>query len=277
MATVNDRDVRAPLSYALEESAHWRDLKAEEYSEDTRNARCAAALHAAAEYVLNVDESAGLERLAELNEACADSGIELIGEGSFRGEASQRLVSRYFFDNHPGEPDEGFHEELLRGLYDAACDDLRHLVRDYSDVWQGSSIDRLLGSDHIESAGDPINDDDRRAVGEVVSSAARVTGRIAQLQQVAAALSTLAATAQTEAGEGGRLPIHEDLRLRLVRKQLAISIAALRALGGPTIAAAEKLVDEPPEFKAATVSGVLDGLDEITHALEQETEAGGVG
>lgn len=80
--------------------------------------------------------------------------------------------------------------------------------------------------------------------------------QIADLELVVEARTLL------QSGQASRMP--------LVRKQLAISLTALRALGGPTIEAAAKLVAEPPLFEAKVLSGVLNGLDEVDRALEGE-------
>jgi hypothetical protein len=53
-----------------------------------------------------------------------------------------------------------------------------------------------------------------------------------------------------------------------VRKRLQIATTALAALGGPELEAARKLVSEPPQFKAATISAVLSALDEVNAELE---------
>jgi hypothetical protein len=100
-----------------------------------------------------------------------------------------------------------------------------------------------------------------------------LVARVEQLQRIAAALALVASTAQWEANNGRLPPYGKRTNMPLVLKQLSVSLTALRALGGPTIDAAQSLVARPPLFEDQAISQVLSGLDEVDHALETEASS----
>jgi hypothetical protein len=73
------------LSDVFRNTARWRELKAEEYPEDERNAQSAAALHSLAEYVAHEDAA---DLVAALEPFVYDGP-------SLGGEQTSRVVSRY--------------------------------------------------------------------------------------------------------------------------------------------------------------------------------------
>jgi hypothetical protein len=95
---------REMISSYLREQADWRELKAEQYPEDQRNAQCAAGLRDLADHVDGLAEDD--ERIVVLSVA--------IPEGSDRfspGEEASRLISRYRF-SRPYEDPDSFLEHL---------------------------------------------------------------------------------------------------------------------------------------------------------------------
>jgi hypothetical protein len=148
-------EARAWLASALEQSASWREEKAEEYPEDRRNGRAATALRGAAYYVRAAQASAGVQRIAELIHDSAASGIDLPGpkcEFGLPGTESERVAARYFFDHYGGSWNNESHEELLEDLYRAMLRDLRDQevtptsplgVRLRSDDWVSESEGEL--------------------------------------------------------------------------------------------------------------------------------------
>jgi hypothetical protein len=254
MATINPhlhlQAVRTWLVDALNASAAWRELKAQDYPDDTRNHRAAAALRSAANHVQWTANSPGVERFVELDNACADSGMVLMVDGSLPGQESQRVATRYFFDNLPGNADLHTNERLMLDLYEASLLDLRE--------WSLSSdspLGRLLleGRPEVDS---PDGDTAERYDGRT---------RVEQLLNVAAKLDRLAEIAMQEADAEGRLA---GPRVPLARKQLQVSLTALRALGGPELDPVWKLIAEPPQFLTATRSAVHDALDAVNSELE---------
>lgn len=90
-------DLRALFVEYLRGQAHWRELKADEWPDDTRNLRCAQHLYAFAAHV---------ERLPETNEnlrllAAIQEPYNL--EVFTPREEAGRLVSRFGFDNGTGD------------------------------------------------------------------------------------------------------------------------------------------------------------------------------
>lgn len=134
------------IAASLQWTAQWREAKTEDYPDDARNPRAAQALHAAERYVrTKLQQSDGVNRMADLVQAASEAGIDLLAGGvnvaGLPGVDSQRVASRYFFDNTPGEPDDHTHEELLRDLYRASLRDLS----DYDwDVEGDSKLGRLV-------------------------------------------------------------------------------------------------------------------------------------
>lgn len=105
--------MRSTLSNYLSERAGWREEKAEQYPEDGRKARSAAALHSLAAYVDS----------AELN---ARTAIWFLGileyEGKMNfGQEGRRLVGRYGFDHKV--IDSTRHDAFLAELQQVAASD----------------------------------------------------------------------------------------------------------------------------------------------------------
>lgn len=90
--------LRDSLALAVENTAAWRAEKAEEYPEDRRNARSAAALRDLAAGVSELpDDSPSLRRLWDLQQ-------RLEGEPAL-AEAENLVLGRYGFDAPEPTPD----------------------------------------------------------------------------------------------------------------------------------------------------------------------------
>lgn len=99
------------LTFDIEESAHWRACKAEEFPEDDRNSRCSGALAKLSESMERIDHNHPLLiRLRRFEETAfeQDRHLELI-------ERRSSLIGRYGFDNpnDDGTNTEGFLQELI--------------------------------------------------------------------------------------------------------------------------------------------------------------------
>jgi GGDEF domain-containing protein len=101
------------------------------------------------------------------------------------------------------------------------------------------------------------------------SSSARRVRQVDQLLDVAETLTTLADAARIDDNGHGRLQgmPREPARIPLLLKELALKLAALRALDGPEIAAVSQLVDGSAPNISSLSSKVLSALDEVGTAL----------
>ena len=106
----NVRDYREQLVHSLEDSAEWRARKAEEYPNDERNGRSAAALDGAARDVAAIpDDDPRLRRLVRLYEA-GDAAV-----GDFL-EEERYIIARHGFTSDATQTT----DELLSALVSAA-------------------------------------------------------------------------------------------------------------------------------------------------------------
>lgn len=76
----------------LESQSGWRDGKAEEHSDDLRNARSADALASLATYVRDGEVDAGV--VVRIEQPSAEDGTDVLA----LGEQARRRVSHYGFD-----------------------------------------------------------------------------------------------------------------------------------------------------------------------------------
>jgi hypothetical protein len=246
-------EARAWLADQLDEAARFREEKAVEYPDDLRNRRAAGALHQAAYYVRGASESPRIRRLAALVDDCLASGIDLLSPG-FPGGESERIAVRYRFDRFGDAAGDTDHEGLIEDLYEAMLRDLRE-----QDITQGSPLARRL--DAVGLSTQPLAE----PVPEEL-----VWRRVAQAGELSRMLASLADAARQEADAGGRLPnFNQPARVPMLRRQLSIALKGFRALGGPQIVSAEKLVAEPPQFADGIVSGVISALEELAFAMDQ--------
>jgi len=111
---------RRVLAEHLRNQAAWRAGKADEYPEDARNARSAAALEALAEHVERLpDTDANLRLLAAVHESYASDVFSPSEEGA-------ALISRFGFDQE--EPRDRF-EQFLSQL--ASADTIEAVETDH--------------------------------------------------------------------------------------------------------------------------------------------------
>src|SRR5262245_18960586 len=128
------------LSEVLTSTHFWREEKAEEYPDDSRNSRSAEALWEAVMYVHSpLMRSKALPKFIVLYTTCLRSDIDLTAR-DFRGRESERVAAQYFFDRGTGAADDETREQLLGDLYEATLEDLQHY-----DVYPGSPLGHLLG------------------------------------------------------------------------------------------------------------------------------------
>jgi hypothetical protein len=262
------RETRLWLANALDKTADWRYAKAGEFQDDPRNVRSGAALRMAAYYLRGVEESPAVQRVAELVHDSAASDIDLVGpnySNGFPGPESERVAGRYCFDHFAGTPDAESHEELVADLY-------RALLRDVSERPHsaGSPLGRRIRADEVPV--DPVV----TTLGELreLLRDAWAQRRTAQLVEISQLLGVIADTARAEGDADGRLPaFNQPTRLPMLRRQLSIALKAYGGLGGSTINAAEKLVNEPPLFALDVVSGVISALDEVAFAMDHEASS----
>ncbi|MFZ0118113.1 MAG: hypothetical protein WAL99_01415 [Pseudonocardiaceae bacterium] len=94
-----DHEHRAALlADYLREQARWREIKAEEYPEDARNARSARALLDAAEYVAQLPDDD--QRLVRLDRACRYTELGIFAGGEEVGH----VVRLHHFHGPTGSP-----------------------------------------------------------------------------------------------------------------------------------------------------------------------------
>jgi hypothetical protein len=101
------------------------------------------------------------------------------------------------------------------------------------------------------------------------SADARRTRRIDQLLDVTGTLTMLADAARIDTRDTGTLQgrPRDGARIPLLLKELGIKLAALKALEGPEIAEAMKLIQETRPLAANISAKVLTALDEVGAAL----------
>lgn len=105
------------LSGYFRKQARWRELKAEDYPEDERNAQSARALHSLAEYVEHEDAAdlvAALERY-------------LFDDHALGGEETHRAVSLYGFHRSATTPVQ--HRKMLERLRESCERDAQSEAR----------------------------------------------------------------------------------------------------------------------------------------------------
>jgi hypothetical protein len=149
----------------LEEQAAWRQRKADEWPDDPRNARSAAALAAAATYVRQLDDShrqldllAGLD--AEL-EAWQHGGSLDAGTGALTvDEQASGTVARFCFDNEATTPGPRQFEWLLGQVVAGAAGSLRDEIEAGTSQPPGSLVELLA------ELGAPLWEDDEEEAEE---------------------------------------------------------------------------------------------------------------
>lgn len=245
MTTHPEADVREWLADALESKAQWREWKFEEYPDDHRNERAAAALRAAAAYARFAETSPPIALFVKLVAACEDVGWHVTASPDF-GEEAGRLASRYFFDNLPGSCDDRTHENLLAELYEAMLDELIGLDGDAIEIPSESALAQLLQSRRPSKvlARDPLTDlvDELREARRTEEHARR----LAQLQRVSDYVAMVRDVAYAEADENGSL---QSLGVQVgrpktfwnARKQLELSVAVYLAESGRQLPSCEEL------------------------------------
>jgi hypothetical protein len=126
----------AALADKLDQTAAWRREKAEQFPDDRRNGRCAAALTAAAEYLRS---GRGNRKLV--------GAIMLWDElDSWRGiEAPEEVISedvsgRFFFDNGTREPAEDDFDELITAMFRETLASWRESIESGIDQPPGSLV-----------------------------------------------------------------------------------------------------------------------------------------
>lgn len=108
--------IRETVVEYIEQQARWRESKAEEYPEDTRNQRAADGLHEMASYVRSLPLTD--ERLARIQRCNVDvegDGFDVLVHHPSR-EVTGWDLSRFRFHNGPPESIEDGLEELVRGI-----------------------------------------------------------------------------------------------------------------------------------------------------------------
>jgi GGDEF domain-containing protein len=138
--------------------------------------------------------------------------------------------------------------------------DRRRVPRPGSDRSEGAE-EQGGGSDSLQAI--------RAEIVEASSSARRVH-QVDQLLNVAETLTTLADAARIDDHGNGRLQgmPREPARIPLLLKELAVKLAALRALDGPEIGEATRLVEGPAPTISTLSVKVLSALDAVGAALE---------
>lgn len=130
-ATVRDQaeTYRGILADHLDETARWREDKPEQFPEDARNARSAAALTAAAEYLRSIEDPVGnlaVRRYAEFDDELSSwtsvDPVGLIDPGEVAG--------RFFFDNGQRQPTPHDFDALLLRVFDETLRSWREHIQD---------------------------------------------------------------------------------------------------------------------------------------------------
>jgi len=143
--------MREPLAAYLRETADWRDRKAEEYPDDPRNVRSAAALRALAEYVSHLPDDH--EVLVAL--AAAERCLYIDGRIS-PGEEASRVASRFgFYETWNGDLVLTlFADAVRREATDYRRDQSRWIVKELYDAAKASSATDWLALEEYLTTGE---------------------------------------------------------------------------------------------------------------------------
>ena len=262
--------IKDTIAEGIRWQANWRAEKAAEYPDDERNAQSAVALHGAAQYVRTVDpsKSHGLIRVTRIVEAAHQSGIDLLepafASAPFPGLESQRVASKFGFDNVPGRADAMDHEEFLSDLGNGILRDLHERLFELD---RDSPLTKLLQAEIVPATpADP-------AVGllnDLVSAIrdAQAAQECSRRHDLLTAISILVAkvrdVALAEADPNGSL---QGLGLRTfpqTRMQLSIAVATYTAETGRELPASTELATGSTMTSSMkVVGGATDALEEL--------------
>jgi hypothetical protein len=267
VGTYQVNEVRTWLSSKLDEVARWRDAKAAEYPDDERNAHSAAALKAAAQYVRTAEpHSHGLLRITRLVETAHLSELDLLKPAfvtaPLPGLESQRVASRFGFENRPGVPDKMECEEFL--------DDLaRAIVRDLSErlfeLDPNSPLAKLLRSESAAPTDPSLAQlaamaDTLRAIQEAESSRRQHE----QLRAIARLVINVRDVALAEADANGSVQGLGQKTLPQARLELRLASATYRAETGRELSAvADMATGSTMTSSMKIVGAATDSLEEL--------------
>jgi len=277
VGTLQVNEVRSWLGLRLDEVARWREAKAGEYPDDERNRHSALALHGVAQYVRTIDQSKshGLMRVTRIVEAAHQSGLDLLAptfaSAPLPGFESQRVTSRFGFDNLPGAPGVMAHEEFLSEFASAILRDLRE--RQF-ELEKDSPLAKLLRAEIAAATpADPslalLTD-----VAELLREsdvAARRTRQHDRLAEVSRLVARVRDVGLVEAAENGSLQGGIAARtFPQTRMQLQIAIASYTAETSRELPAALELATGSTMIAAMkVVGGATDAFQELL--LEAES------
>jgi hypothetical protein len=139
------REYRPLLVEMLEDVARWREHKASVFPDDERNARCAAALRAAAEYVDTLpDDHDGLIPFARLHVEIEDNGWASLPPREMLGDKS-RVAGRFFFDKRSDQPGQRDFDHLLDEMYTEQLEQWREGIEQSNDQPRGTLVSFFEG------------------------------------------------------------------------------------------------------------------------------------
>jgi len=102
------------IAEMLESQSSWRARKAEEWPDDSRNARSSAALSAAAKFVRDMDpEHPAVRQFAELGKVLDAEGLN----GDPETITATYAAGRFFFGREPAQPSSAHFERLLDDMF----------------------------------------------------------------------------------------------------------------------------------------------------------------
>ena len=106
--------VRGWLADLLESQSSWRAMKAQDWPDDKRNARCSRALANAANYVRTLNGAhPQLVRFVELGETLDEERLN----GGVETISGTDAAGRFFFDNNSQDPTERDFDWLLECMF----------------------------------------------------------------------------------------------------------------------------------------------------------------
>jgi hypothetical protein len=270
VGTFQVNEVRSWLGFRLDDVARWRETKAAEYGDDERNAHSAVALHGAAQYVRTVDPSKGhgLVRVTRIVEAAHQSGVDLLkpafASAPLPGLESQRVASRFGFDNLPAAPDAMDHEEFLSELANAILRDLHERLFELD---KNSPLAKLLKAESAPAApadaGVALLTDLADLIRESQAAYER-TRRHDRLAEISNLVVKVRDVALAEADPNGSLQGLGPRTFPQTRMQLKIAVASYMAETGLELPASTELATGSTMTVAMkVVGGATDALEEL--------------
>jgi hypothetical protein len=274
VGTFQVNEIRSWLGFRLDEVARWRETKAAEYPDDERNEHSAIALHSASQYVRTVDPSRshGLVRVARIVEAAHQSGIDLLqphfASAPLPGVESQRVASRFGFDNHPGTPDAMDHEEFLSELARAMIRDLQERL---FELEKDSPLAKLLKAEGSPAAAaDPavaLLDELGNVIRETQATYER-NRRHDQLAAISGLVVKVRDVALVEADPNGLLQGLGPQTFPQTRMELKIAVSSYIAENGRELPASTELATGSTMTSAMkVVGGATDALEELVREV----------